>query len=198
MVTQDKTENPEIKWSEFLKGSKDAFTWIYNRYTQDLFRYGMRFTPNRELVKDAIQEIFTNIYKTRPHLSIPTNVKVYLFVALKNQLLRTMQKEVIYDSMLQESMPFMLEPTVEEELIEKEHQSLQKEQIGEVLSLLTPRQQEIIYYRFVQEMNFEEIGILMNLNYQSAQNLIQRSLKKIRNFYGVNSPTLYLLLFFIR
>ncbi|WP_455786691.1 RNA polymerase sigma factor, partial [Parabacteroides goldsteinii] len=55
--------------------------------------------------------------------------------------------------------------------------------INEILALLTPRQKEIIYYRFIQELSMDEICILMNLNYQSAQNLIQRSLKKVRQNY---------------
>ncbi|MFR1274228.1 MAG: sigma factor-like helix-turn-helix DNA-binding protein [Parabacteroides merdae] len=50
--------------------------------------------------------------------------------------------------------------------------------VKEILSILTPRQKEIIYYRFIQEMSMEDICILMDINYQSAQNLIQRSLKK--------------------
>ncbi|MCD8269308.1 MAG: hypothetical protein LUD46_13230 [Parabacteroides sp.] len=44
----------------------------------------------------------------------------------------------------------------------------------------------------MQELSMDEICILMNLNYQSAQNLIQRSLKKIRNNY--NSPEMFLLI----
>ena len=62
-----------------------------------------------------------------------------------------------------------------------------------ILSLLTSRQKEIIYYRFIQEMSMEEICTLMDLNYQSAQNLIQRSLKKIRSSMGDINLFLFLL-----
>ena len=53
-----------------------------------------------------------------------------------------------------------------------------------MLAILTPRQREIMYYRFVQELSMDDICKLMDLHYQSAQNLIQRSLKKIKSQFG--------------
>ena len=76
-----------------------------------------------------------------------------------------------------EQVPFLLEPTVEDEFVNNEQYNNQQKKVKEILSILTPRQKEIIYYRFIQEMSMEDICILMDINYQSAQNLIQRSLK---------------------
>lgn len=72
---------------------------------------------------------------------------------------------------------------------------INKKKVKEILSILTPRQKEIIYYRFIQEMSMEDICILMDINYQSAQNLIQRSLKKIKQNHS--SFGLYLLLLYL-
>ena len=69
----------------------------------------------------------------------------------------------------------------------------QQRKIQEILNVLTPRQKEIIYYRYIQELSFDEICIMMDMNYQSAQNLIQRSLKKIRDLYGPAEVFLLLL-----
>jgi len=194
MVAQES----KIKWAAFLKGDDKAYEWIYKCYIHDLYRYGIRFTLDKELAKDCIQEVFTNIYKNRKQLTVPDNVKVYLFICLKNNLLRVLQKESTHEMTELETMPFLLEPTVEELFIEKELQSIQKEEVNKILSLLTPRQQEIIYYRFVQEMSFEEIGLLMDLNYQSAQNLIQRSLKKLREHYRTVPPAFFIFLSYLR
>lgn len=178
------TLESKTKWRAFLKGDTKAYAWMYKMYVQDLYRFGLRFTSNKELVEDSIQDVFTNLYKGRHRLQVPDNVKVYLFVSLKNTLLRSLQKESAYESYDQDVLLFTLEPTVEENFIEKEFQDYQREQVKEILSLLTPRQQEVIYYRYVQEMSYEDIGVLMNLNPQSAQNLVQRSMKKIRENYS--------------
>lgn len=188
-------EESKIKWNEFLSGSEKAYSWIYKTYIQLLFQYGLRFTTNKELIKDCIQEVFTYIYKNRKQLSSPDNVKVYLFICLKRSLLRALAKESPRDipDFTKEEFPyFSLEPTAEDVVIEQEQLNLQSKRIKEMLSLLTPRQQEIIYYRYIQELSFDEICELMDLNYQSAQNLIHRSLKKLRDNLGTTS-----LLFFL-
>jgi RNA polymerase sigma factor (sigma-70 family) len=188
-------EESKVKWNEFLSGSENAYCWIYRTYIQLLYQYGLRFTPNKELIKDCIQEIFIYIYKNRKQLSSPENVKVYLFICLKHNLLRALAKESPPDipDISQEELPyFSLEPTVEDIVIEQEQFRLQRKQIKEMLSMLTSRQQEIIYYRYIQELSFDEICELMDLNYQSAQNLIQRSLKKLRDNLGT-IPLLFII-----
>lgn len=184
-------DESKIKWNQFLAGDNDAYCWLYKVYIQMLFRYGHRFTSDTELIKDCIQDVFTGLYKNRARLSIPDNIKVYLLVATKNSLLRTLYKESIYERNTMEQVPFSLEPTVEEEFVNNEQYNNQQKKIKEILSILTPRQKEIIYYRFIQEMSMEDICILMDINYQSAQNLIQRSLKKIKQNYS--STGLFLL-----
>lgn len=178
------TEESKLKWRQFVSGDNDSYSWIYNTYVQVLFRYGLRFTSNSEIIKDCIQEVFTTLYKNRNNLIIPDNIKVYLLVSLKNCLIRTLYKESFYEGEMPENIRFTLEPTVEEIFIDNEQHANQQKKIKEILALLSPRQKEIIYYRYIQELSMDEICIIMDLNYQSAQNLIQRSLKKIRTNYG--------------
>ncbi|MDR2921541.1 MAG: sigma-70 family RNA polymerase sigma factor [Tannerella sp.] len=187
-------EESKIKWCQFQSGNNEAYSWIYETYIQILYSYGIRFTSDFELVKDCIQEVFTVIYKNRSRLKPPDNVKVYLMVALKNSLIRNLYKQQkLHNLDSSDIMRFTLEPTVEEQFIHNENDFCQQQKIQKILSVLTPRQQEIIYYRFIQELSFEEICSLMDLNYQSAQNLIQRSLKKIRDNHI--DPNVYILLF---
>lgn len=174
----------KIKWQKFISGDNDAYSWLYTVYVQKLFQYGLRFTSNTEIVKDSIQEVFIQLYKSREHLTVPENVSLYLFVSLKNNLIRTLYKEAAYDSFDPEIVRFSLDiPTVEEQYIDNEQYANQRKEVKKILSLLTPRQKEIIYYRYIQELSMDEICVLMNLNYQSAENLIQRSLKKVRKSY---------------
>ncbi|MCD8179056.1 MAG: sigma-70 region 4 domain-containing protein [Tannerellaceae bacterium] len=86
-------------------------------------------------------------------------------------------------------------------MIDAEHNRTQTELIQKILSHLTPRQKEIIYYKFIQELEYDQICELMDLNYQSARNLLQRSLKKIKEHItpeDMESLILYFLLFAYR
>lgn len=170
------------KWDEFLQGDQDAYSWIYEMYVQPLYSYGLHFTMDQELVKDCIQEVFTKIYRDRKTMLSPDSVKIYLLISLKNCLFNALNRQLRYTDL--ESLPFLMSETVEDEFLSVEAQKLQKEEVDNILSILTPRQKEIMYYRFVEEMDFDQICEIMDLNYQSAHNLIQRSLKKVRDSYG--------------
>ena len=178
-------EDHKGKWDLFIAGDSEAYGWLYRTYVEQLYRYGLRFTRDGEVVKDCIQELFTTIYKNRKKLSLKGSVRVYLMVALRNNIVRALQRQARYvDSPDHEAFPFSLSPTVEDAYVERETEQATREQFERILSLLSARQQEIIYYRYIEGMSIDEICVVMSLNYQSALNLIQRSRKKIREVYG--------------
>lgn len=187
-------ESSAVKWQEFLQGDEDAYSWLYKTYIQLLYSYGLHFTMDGELIKDCIQEVFTKIYKNRKILILPDNVRLYLLIALKNCLLNALNKQYRYTDL--ESIPFILSETVEDEFLSTEASKLQKEEVENILSILTPRQREIMYYRFVEEMDFDQICKIMDLNYNSAHNLIQRALKKVRDNYDSILFYLFILNYF--
>lgn len=187
-------ESSAVKWQEFLQGDENAYSWLYKTYIQLLYSYGLHFTMDGELIKDCIQEVFTKIYKNRKTLILPDNVRLYLLIALKNCLLNALNKQYRYTDL--ESIPFILSETVEDEFLSTEASKLQKEEVETILSILTPRQREIMYYRFVEEMDFDQICKIMDLNYNSAHNLIQRALKKVRDNYDSILFYLFILNYF--
>lgn len=116
-------------------------------------------------------------------------------VALKRQLFNALRKEVDYDSISEAAPVFSIEYTVEDRMIEKEQDISKSEKIREMLKTLNPHQKEIIYYRFEEGLSYEEIAILMDMKAQSAQNIVQRSLKKLRETFSPEDFFLFLLFF---
>jgi len=179
---KDTLINESLLWSKFLSGDDDAYSHIYEQYVQILFKYGFQFTTDRELIKDCVQDVFEKIHKNRNKLVQTDNIKLYLFVILKNNLLNTLKRERNHMQVVNsiEDDPQESDNTVENQIIKKEEDSITEGKIKLIFSLLTPRQKEVIYYRFVESMSINDIASLMDMNYQSIQNLIQRSIKKIK------------------
>ncbi|MBK5723107.1 sigma-70 family RNA polymerase sigma factor [Dysgonomonas sp. Marseille-P4677] len=176
-------EDDSSLWNKFLKGDDDAYEHIYKKYANRLFLQGLRFTSDRELIKDCLQDVFVKIYKNRTNLGTTDNIKLYLFISLKNTILNTLKKSKVYFDPLDENMENEYtfdNNTAENELIGRETESLTQNQINNVLNILTARQKEAIHYRFIEGMTIDEICVLMEMNYQSVQNLLQRSIKKIK------------------
>ena len=177
-------------WKSFRNGDNDSFELIYKNYADILFRYGIQFTSNESLVRDAIHDVYVKLYNDRLRLKTEVNIKFYLFTCLKNHLYNLLKRELFFDKVDLEEGEY-LDPCAEEQVTVTLNQKELQQTVRKVLSMLTDRQREIIYYRYMEELSIDEIAILMNMNYQSVQNSIQRSIKKIRESFPV------LVIFFI-
>lgn len=184
-----KKDEDILLWKAFGHGDDKAYCCLYNKYVQLLYQYGLHISNNKEIIKDSIQELFTRIYQRRERIEINVSVRSYLLGAFKNLLLTSLSREAHYQdvSVEEHSVGFTL--TVEEEYLERETSENQKEKIQEMLRLLSPRQQETIYLRFVKELSINEISEIMTMNSQSVQNLLQRSFKKIKTTYPDHTPS---------
>lgn len=166
-------------WMNFKNGNESCFEIIYKRYVNILFLYGIQFTTDEALIKDAIHDIFVKLYNDRQSLKEEVNIKFYLFTCLKNHLFNLLKREIFFEKLDLEDYEY-LDPEAEELVTGSLKQKELREMVQKMLDVLTDRQREIIYYRYMEELSIEEIALLMDMNYQSVQNTIQRSIKKIR------------------
>lgn len=170
-----------LLWSDFLTGNNEAYSTLYRRFVQVLFLFGLHFTTDRELVKDCIQDVFEKLFRDRNKLNQTDNVKIYLLVVMKNALLNKLKREKkSFQYMNADTQMPSEEKSVADELEEKENEDRQQQQIHEIFSHLTSKQREILYYRYIENLDIKEIAILTNMNYQSVINLIHRSVKRAR------------------
>lgn len=171
-------------WAKFISGDDEAYAYIYRQHIQKLFLFGMTFTSDEEQVKDCIQDVFVKIYNNKKRLGQTDNIWLYLTAALKNTLFNAFKKQNSYRNIISSiSMEDIDNDTAIEKLILKEKEIEQKEIVTICKSVLTQRQQEIIYYKFVEGLSLTEISDRLNIDYHSVANIIQRAFKKIRLFY---------------
>lgn len=180
MLLENHNTSDHNLWMNFINGNDDCFEIIYKEYADVLFRYGIQFTSNGDIVKDAIHDVFVKLYNDRQHLKAEANIKFYLFTCLKNRLYNLLKRDLFFDKIDLEEAEF-LDPGAEDLVTNALSQREMQRTVRFVLDLLTDRQREIIYYRYIEELSIEEIAVLTEMNYQSVQNSIQRSLKRIRD-----------------
>ena len=173
-------------WKKFVNGDDEAFSLLYHNYIEEMFAYGSCFLSDSELVKDFIQDIFVNIYN-RKNVIKAEHPKFYLLKALKNQIINYYRDQKEF-SPIKDNFNFICnESSVEDNFIKNEKEKLLSKHISVLLNQLTKRQKEAIYLKYIEEMPNKEIAIIMQMNQQSVQNLIQRSLSKLRNTIDINN-----------
>jgi RNA polymerase sigma factor (sigma-70 family) len=174
--------NESYWWLLFLKGDKHAFSEIYLAFHDDLYRYGIRLNRDPETVNDCIQNLFLKLWKNRNNLKPVKEIKPYLFRSLRNHIVDILELEKKTLPINQEveevcAIEFNAEDFMISSQIEKEMQ----EKIINLLNQLPPRQRHAIYLRYFEEMEFENISQVMNMNIQSVRNSISRGLRVMRN-----------------
>ena len=177
-------DNLALYWDNFIAGDDDALSEVYEKTYRNLFSFGKTLSPDTELVKDCTQDVFVWLLQKRAHLASVKNIKVYLLNALKNTMLDAFKKQHVYRKFMDSyDLDDPIDVSAEEQIIAQERDMALQNLTAKYKLALTKRQQEIIHYRFVEELTIEEIATLLNINYQSVANTIQRSVKKIRNLY---------------
>ncbi|MGB4414846.1 MAG: RNA polymerase sigma factor [Paludibacter sp.] len=166
---------------KFVSGDNDAYSTFYELYAKDLYAFGISLHVKSQVIEDAIHDVFVEIYAHRKNLANVDNVKFYFLTAFRNRLFFLIKKSS-HDFELTESNTIGLkEKDYQEILIENENSSENELLLKQLLSELNQNQREAIYHRYVEGLSYEEISTLMNINYQSAKNLIHRAIKKLKS-----------------
>lgn len=174
-----------VYWQRFLSGDSHFFGQIIEFHYQTLFQYGMKMHPSTPLIEDCIQDMFTDLLKKREKLRHDVHVKSYLLKSLRHKILRQLQQQKsIREHMTlfgrsQES-PFNAEFSVETTIIDAEEVWQRKNRLQKCLRTLSPRQQEIIYLRYFQGLECEQVAVIMNLHLAAVYNLSSLALKRLK------------------
>ena len=176
-------------WSRFRSGDQDAFADVYNLYVDDLYRYGMKMVDgNRDLVIDAIHDVFVKLYELNASSTVVLNPRFYLLKVLRGQILDNLRKERGLKRADISRIPFTVEYRLSnEEFSSAEQQAEMFERYRQVVSAMTERQKEAIYLHYSLGLSYDEVAALMDMNVQSVRNLIHRSVERIRKMLKLST-----------
>jgi len=169
-------------WKEYRSGNKDAFSALFLRCYSRLFRYGMQFSPNREVVSDGIQTLFLRLWEKRKKVASPQSVYGYLYVSLRRILLRRSKRKKARDqrhiNFMKPASPYM--HSIEEVLAGQEEKQERRALLRSTLQQLTPRQKEALLLRIDGGMSNSEIADIMGVSDKRVRNLIYQATKKLK------------------
>lgn len=173
-------ETTEI-FKAFIEGNDSAFSKLYNMHVNLLYNYGCKLTTDSELLKDCIQEVFVKIFNKRAELSTVANFKSYIIISLKNKLCDESRKRVNLSDVSVDELDVVSGDNVERDYINNEKEMLDNVFVTKILDQLSPRQRKAIILYYIEEKKYDEICVIMDMNYQSVRNLIHRGISKLRS-----------------
>lgn len=172
-----------VNWRKLILGEQESFRYFYEKYVDDLFSFGMKFLQEEDAVKDAIHDLFLDLYNYREKLSHEVNVKYYLLFSLKRKLITNKKQSVFKLNGNTGTVYFSEEYQIsqEEEYIDYESNASFQEVFKVEINALSERQKEAIYLKYSQDLSYEEIASIMGVNIATCRTLIYRAIKQLRS-----------------
>lgn len=160
---------------------------IYNLYVDDMLTYALYLGFERNVAMDAIHDVFCKFAERKLNLHHVENQKHYLLRALKNRLFdiyRNQLEEVDISEVSDLDPIFNVNISIEDVIIDKELNKQIENQIKDMLDTLTDRQREVVYLRYVQEYDYEQISQLMDITVHGCRKLLSKAMQNLRAKYG--------------
>lgn len=163
-------------WISLIKGDILCFENLFKRHYSSLHQYGYKLTGDASVVDDCLQEMFLYIFEKRHKLGEVKYVRAYLFKSFRRLLLRTMRnrQKLVYVS-LNDSWK-----VVPNELEMIETQEIQRKYLVKLINELSPREREMIYMRYYNDLSIQEIAEVLSISYGAVVNTLYKAMVKLR------------------
>lgn len=169
-------------FARLQKGDKEAFSFFYRFFINDMYAYGRSLGAEDDRVMDAIQDVFLKIFFNKPRFKSVDHLKFFLLRSLKNRLYDYFkQKSLATTTGIQdEVLNFSIKATVLDEIIKEEDRAVVQQKVEKLLNRLSPLQKEAVYLRYIQELSYAQISEIMDKNETSVRKLVSQAINKIR------------------
>jgi RNA polymerase sigma factor (sigma-70 family) len=176
-------------WHGLLQGDENSFMRLYDKHYQPMFSFGLTVCHDKDVVKDAIHEVFCELWDNRSRFPVVQNEKAYLMTYLKRKILREIEKQQ-RNSPFDDSPTAFFEKSYEELLIERQSDDANREQLKSSLEQLTAGQLEIIQLKYFEMLDYEQIAEKLQLQPRTVYNQVSKAMKTLRSALKVLSSVI--------
>ena len=155
-------------------------THLMQEHSENLLRFLMSHTNNREDAEDLMQDVFTSCYKAQERFdSTKCSEVAWLFIIAKNKLknyYRDKKNTVSLDAIDVE------QKDTKDYMEQAVHVMHCREVAAKAIKKLDERSQKIILLRFFEEKSHDEIAEIMNLTTGNVRVIQSRALKQMEEY----------------
>lgn len=188
--------------ADLSQGSVEAYSAIYRHYYPRLYRYALQIYPHVPLVEDVLQDFFTYLAEHCRKLKKVSNFEVYLFQSVKRNLFarlsrqqRSRQSQDRYHART-EPLLDQTAPAADQQLLDRESTERRRQSLENAMASLPEHQREILYLRYFEEMSYQEICDILDVNHQVARNYTSRAIRQLKKALWNKELLFSLFLFF--
>ena len=173
---RQRTEDQRL-WQAFKAGEQPAFLVLYDQHFPALFQYCRQITTDTPLIEDTIHDLFLSLWERRIQLGAVQSIRAYLLTSARRRLLLH----------LRQPSTETLSPSLPGDSFEVTSDATSEDALSQALQALNPRQREVLYLKFYQNLSYQEVAESLAINVATVYKTAQRSLTKLKSILTTRS-----------
>jgi len=160
------------------QGNVKAFSAVYDRYFELLFRHALSMLKDEEAVKDVIQNVFARLWEMHGSIEIHTSLSSYLYASTRHGVLKIIRHSKVEERFFNnlQQLPLELNSPVEERLRETELRRI----IEAEIIRLPPKMREVFTLSRIHDNSHREIAERLNLSENTVKRQVSNALSILR------------------
>jgi RNA polymerase sigma-70 factor, ECF subfamily len=167
-----------------VKGDVDAFGEIYQVYADNIYRYFFYRVRSDTEAQDLTSQVFLNAWKAigrYKHENVPFLVWLY---TISRNLLVNHNRSQRQHAELEEHVPDGSDSSNPITLLLRQ---TEREELVGAFEKLTAEQQQVLYYRFVENWSHTDVARVMSKSEGAIRAIQFRALESLRRLLGTNA-----------
>lgn len=158
-------------------GDGKAFELLFKTYAQQLITFAHRFVADLPVAENLVQDVFLKIWSNRANLKPDSNIKTYLYTAVRNQALHHLRHLKVERKHAEGSAANpATEQTPQTEIEAKEIE----QHIQQAIAALPEKCRIIFSMNRFDHLTYSEIAEIQNISVKTVETQMGRALKFLR------------------
>ena len=150
---------------------ENAFNLVYKEYSFLVYFVSLKIVKDKQTAEDITNEVFMKLYENIKNINSEKNLKYYLTTISKNLSINYLKSNS--------------KITFNDDEFECKENDDYKEFLNQFEQFLDEEEIEIIIGHLIYGFTFKSIGIQLNKNVDQISSKYFRTMKKVKEFYGV-------------
>lgn len=143
-----------------------------------LLRFAIQFLKNEEQAKDVVQDVFLKLWQKRGELEKVENIEAFAMRMTRNRcldLIRSNRSVPVEDTKIRYLNEERLDPDMEMDISEA------AQLVRNVIGTLPEMQRQVIWLRDIEQLDYEEIAGITEMEVNTLRVNLSRARKKVRD-----------------
>ena len=176
-MTSEKKYIDFLAVSNLKKGDLQAFDDLYNKYSQRLFNFSVKYLKSAEEAEEVIQEVFMYIWEKKEGLKPDSSFNSYLFTIAYNIIRKYFNKKIQNNTYKDDLIYTLLQD--ENSMDQVIDYKLLLEKVETMIEALPPRRKEIFIKRKYDGLSVKQIASELGISPNTVENQLSSAQKQI-------------------